>query len=131
VLVISAVGIVNTILMSVYSRIREIGVLRAYGMTPRDIRRLFTLEGLALGLAGSCLGVALGAILDVLLIAGGIDMAAFAMGSLPISGVLRGEWNPKTMLIGFIFGVVVSLIAARIPARRAGRLEPTAALRFQ
>jgi ABC-type lipoprotein release transport system permease subunit len=53
------------------------------------------------------------------------------MGSLPISGVLRGEWNPKTMLIGFIFGVVVSLVAARIPARRAGRLEPTAALRFQ
>ena len=131
VLIISAVGIVNTILMSVYSRIREIGVLRAYGMTPRDIRRLFTLEGLALGLAGSCLGVALGGILDFLLIAGGIDMAAFSMGSLPISGVLRGEWNPKTMLIGFIFGVVVSLVAARIPARRAARLEPTAALRFQ
>jgi ABC-type lipoprotein release transport system permease subunit len=131
VLIISAVGIVNTILMSVYSRIREIGVLRAYGMTARDIRRLFTLEGLALGLAGSCLGVAFGAFLDFVLIAGGIDMAAFSMGSLPISGILRGEWNPKTMLIGFIFGVVVSLIAARIPARRAGRLEPTAALRFQ
>jgi ABC-type lipoprotein release transport system permease subunit len=131
VLIISAVGIVNTILMSVYSRIREIGVLRAYGMTARDIRRLFTLEGLALGLAGSCLGVALGSFLDFLLIAGGIDMAAFSMGSLPISGILRGEWNPKTMLIGFIFGVVVSLVAARIPARRAGRLQPTAALRFQ
>ena len=131
VLIIAAVGIVNTILMSVYSRIREIGVLRAYGMTARDIRRLFTLEGLALGLAGSCLGVALGVVLDFLLIAGGINMAAFSMGSLPISGILRGEWNPKTMLIGFIFGVVVSLVAARIPARRAGRLEPTAALRFQ
>jgi putative ABC transport system permease protein len=131
VLIISAVGIVNTILMSVYSRIREIGVLRAYGMTARDIRRLFTLEGLALGLAGSCLGVALGCALDLLMIARGIDISAFSMGSLPISGILRGEWNPKTMLIGFIFGVVVSLVAARIPARRAGKLEPTAALRFQ
>jgi putative ABC transport system permease protein len=131
VLIISAVGIVNTILMSVYSRIREIGVLRAYGMTARDIRRLFTLEGLALGLAGSCLGVALGSALDLLMIARGIDISAFSMGSLPISGILRGEWNPKTMVIGFLFGVVVSLVAARIPARRAGRLEPTAALRFQ
>jgi ABC-type lipoprotein release transport system permease subunit len=131
VLIISAVGIVNTILMSVYSRVREIGVLRAYGMTARDIRRLFTLEGLALGLAGSSLGVAVGALLDSLLIAGGIDLAAFSQGSLPISGILRGEWNPRTMLIGFIFGVVVSLVAARIPARRAARLEPTSALRFQ
>jgi putative ABC transport system permease protein len=133
VLVISAVGIVNTILMSVFSRVREIGVLRAYGMTARDIRRLFTLEGLALGLAGSSLGVALGALLNFLLIARGIDMSAYtqSLGSLPIAGILRGEWNPRTMLIGFLFGIVVSLVAARIPARRAARLEPTDALRFQ
>jgi ABC-type lipoprotein release transport system permease subunit len=133
VLAISAVGIVNTILMSVFSRVREIGVLRAYGMTARDIRRLFTLEGLALGLAGSTLGVALGALLDFLLISRGINMAVYtkSLGSIPVSGILRGEWNPKTMLIGFLFGMVVSLVAARIPARRAARLEPTAALRFQ
>jgi len=133
VLVISAAGIVNTVLMSVFSRVREIGVLRAYGMTPRDIRRLFTLEGLALGLAGSTLGVALGALLDFLLIARGLDMAVYSqsLGSLPVSGILRGEWNPKTMLIGFAFGMVMSLLAARIPARRAARLEPTEALRFQ
>jgi putative ABC transport system permease protein len=102
-------------------------------MTPRDIRRLFTLEGLALGLAGSTLGVALGALLDFLLIARGLDMAVYSqsLGSLPVSGILRGEWNPKTMLIGFAFGMVMSLLAARIPARRAARLEPTEALRFQ
>ncbi len=133
VLMIAAVGIVNTILMSVFSRIREIGILRAYGMTARDIKRLFTLEGLALGLAGSTLGVALGAALDLLLVVRGLSMSAISnsLGSLPISGVLHGEWNPKTMLIGFLFGIVVSLIAARIPARRAARLQPTDALRFQ
>jgi putative ABC transport system permease protein len=133
VLMIAAVGIVNTILMSVFSRVREIGVLRAYGMTARDIKRLFTLEGLALGLAGSTLGVALGAALDLLLVVRGVSMGSLSqsLGSLPISGVLHGEWNPKTMIIGFLFGVVVSLIAARIPARRASRLQPTDALRFQ
>ncbi|HET7839468.1 MAG TPA: FtsX-like permease family protein [Rectinemataceae bacterium] len=132
VLIIAAVGIVNTILMSVYSRVREIGVLRAYGMTPKDIARLFTLEGLALGLVGSALGVGLGALLDWLLISQGINLDPYAdaMGSLPLSGVLRGEWNLTTMAFGFVFGVVVSLVAARIPARRAAKLEPTDALRF-
>lgn len=133
VLVISAVGIVNTILMSVFSRVREIGVLRAYGMTPRSILRLFTLEGLALGIIGSALGVGLGALLNLYLVGHGFDMSAFAQGfgNLPVAGVLRGEWDAKNMVAGFVFGVIVSLVAARIPARRAARLEPTSALRFQ
>jgi ABC-type lipoprotein release transport system permease subunit len=132
VLAISAVGIVNTILMSVFSRIREIGVLRAYGMTARDIKRLFTLEGLALGLVGSLLGVGLGALLNFYLIAHGMDMSAYAQGfgNIPVAGVLRGEWDPKTLAFGFLFGVILSHLAARIPARRAARLEPTDALRF-
>jgi ABC-type lipoprotein release transport system permease subunit len=133
VLLIAAVGIVNTILMSVYSRIREIGVLRAYGMTRRDISRLFLLEALAVGLVGSTFGVAVGCALDALMIRVGFDMSAFAssMGSIPLSGVLRGEWNPGTMAFGFLFGIAVSLIAAQVPARKAARLEPTDALRFQ
>lgn len=133
VLVISGVGIVNTILMSVFSRVREIGVLRAYGMTPRSILRLFTLEGLALGIVGSVLGVGLGALLNLYLVVHGLDMSAYAQGfgSLPVAGVLYGEWDVKSMVAGFAFGVIVSLLAARIPARRAARLEPTSALRFQ
>jgi ABC-type lipoprotein release transport system permease subunit len=133
VLLIAAVGIVNTILMSVYSRVREIGVLRAYGMVRRDILRLFTLEGLAVGIFGSLLGVAFGAALNLLMVVKGFSLDKFSssMGSMPLSGTLHGEWNVTTMIVGFLFGVVVSVIAARIPARRAARLEPTAALRFQ
>jgi ABC-type lipoprotein release transport system permease subunit len=133
VLLIAAVGIVNTILMSVYSRIREIGVLRAYGMTRRDISRLFLLEGLAVGLVGSTLGVAVGCVLEFFMARVGFDMSSFAssMGSIPLSGVLRGEWNPVTMAFGFLFGIAVSLIAAQVPARKAAALEPTDALRFQ
>ena len=133
VLLIAAVGIVNTILMSVYSRVREIGVLRAYGMTPRDVSRMFLLEGLAVGLVGSILGSGLGALLDLLMIAKGFDMSFFAerMGSIPIGGILRGEWNPGAIVFGFLFGLLVSLAAAQVPARKAARMEPTAALRFQ
>jgi ABC-type lipoprotein release transport system permease subunit len=133
VLLIAAVGIVNTILMSVYSRIREIGVLRAYGMTRKDISRLFLLEGLSIGLIGSTAGLVVGILSNALMVAKGYDLTPFAagMGSLPLTGVLRGEWNPSTIAFGFIFGIIVALVSAQIPARKAAKLEPTDALRFQ
>ncbi|MCX7028153.1 MAG: ABC transporter permease [Spirochaetes bacterium] len=134
VLLIAGVGIVNTILMSVYSRIKEIGVLRAYGMLPSQIRRLFSLEGFFLGLLGSAGGLALGCLgvwasavwgirIDKML--GGMDL-----GVIPLGGAIRGEWHPSIIAAGFIFGVLASWISARIPASRAGRLEVTEALRF-
>ncbi len=58
ILIIAVVGIFNTVFMSVYERIREIGVLRAHGMKPRDISIMFVLEGVITGLLGSVLGVA-------------------------------------------------------------------------
>jgi putative ABC transport system permease protein len=134
VLLIAGVGIVNTILMSVYARIREIGVLRAYGMSPPEIRRLFTIEGIIIGFVGSVGGVLFGMALVWYLIATGIPMGSLIgnvdMGGLPLNGTLYGEWNPATMLFGFIFGLVVAFIAARIPAKRAAKLEVTDALRF-
>lgn len=134
VLLIAAVGIVNTILMSVYARIREIGVLRAYGMSPKDIRRLFTLEGLMVGAVGSLGGVLLGALMDWYFVEVGMSIGAVIgsidMGGLPLTGTLYGEWNPATMVVGFAFGLVVAFVAARIPAKRAARLEVTDALRF-
>jgi len=133
ILLIAAVGIVNTILMSVYSRIREIGVLRAYGMTPKDIRKLFTREGIILGAVGSLAGLGFGALLDWFLVSVGISLSAFGnldFGSIPINGVMRGEWKPESFIVGLIFGIGVAWLAARIPAKRAGKLEPTEALRF-
>jgi len=134
VLLIAAVGIVNTILMSVYARIREIGVLKAYGMPPAEIRRLFTMEGLIVGALGSAAGVALGAALVWYMATTGIPMSAMVgdvdMGGLPLSGTLYGEWNPASMAFGFGFGLVVAFVSARIPAKRAARLQATDALRF-
>jgi len=134
VLLIAAVGIVNTILMSVYARIREIGVLKAYGMSPKDIQRLFTLEGIIIGVVGSAGGVLFGTALVWWMSTSGMPMGAFVgkvdMGGLPLSGTLYGEWNPGSMVFGFCFGLVVAFIAARIPAKRASKMEVTDALRF-
>jgi ABC-type lipoprotein release transport system permease subunit len=134
ILLIAGVGIVNTILMSVYSRVREIGVLRAYGMTRRDIKALFVREGIILGVVGSALGLCFGALLVWYMAEVGLSFGAvfgdLDMGAIPIDGVLRGEWRPSAYVIGLAFGILVSWIAARIPAKRASRLEPTDALKF-
>jgi putative ABC transport system permease protein len=134
VLLIAGVGIVNTVLMSVYARIKEIGVLRAYGMLPGQIRRLFSLEGMMIGVIGSAGGLLLGSVLVWWSVQWGIPLdkmfAGLDMGSIPMGDALRGEWHPATMAAGFLFGVIASWISARIPAKRAGRLEVTDALRF-
>jgi ABC-type lipoprotein release transport system permease subunit len=134
ILLIAAVGIVNTILMSVYSRVREIGVLRAYGMTPRDIKALFVREGLILGAVGSLAGLAFGALLVWYLNGVGLSVGKVFgdvdFGAIPMNGVLRGEWRPATYIVGLVFGILVAWIAARIPAKRAAKLEPTDALKF-
>jgi putative ABC transport system permease protein len=136
ILLIAAVGIVNTILMSVYSRVREIGVLRAYGMTAKDIKKLFVREGLITGLIGSLAGLALGAGLVAWLDSLRISLGGLVkgnnvdMGGLPVNAVIRLEWRPSTFVVALVFGLVAAWLAARSPAKRAATLEPTDALRF-
>lgn len=133
-LVIAGVGIVNTILMAVYARIREIGVLRAYGMTAKEIRRLFTLEGLIVGAVGSLAGVLLGVAIVAVTSTYGLSFAQIVgdvdMGGIPIMDRLYGEWNFGNMVFGFLFGMFVSFLSARIPAKRAAKMQVTDALRF-
>ena len=132
-MIIAGVGIANTVLMSVYSRIREIGVLRAFGLTAKDIRRLFLLEGGLIGLVGSLAGLLFGILLDAYFIFWGMPLDAM-MGNidmgLPVGGNLYGEWNPDQMVVAVIVGLLIALYASRSPAKRAGKLEVTNALRF-
>jgi len=134
VLLISSVGIFNTILMSMYSRIREIGVLAAYGLEPKQIQHLFSLEGIMIGVIGSVGGLILGAIFVWWLTAYGISFSGMFgnldLGSLPKYLTLKGEWNAATFAQGFFFGVLVSWFASLMPARKASRIEVTEALRF-
>jgi putative ABC transport system permease protein len=133
-LFISGIGIVNTILMAVYARVREIGVLGAFGMKRREITSLFLAEGAMIGLVGSFLGVAFGFCLDLLAVYVGMDVASMAKGmdtgGIPVWGILYGEWNPGAMAFGFFFSFAMALIASWIPARKAGRMTITRALRF-
>lgn len=134
ILVIAVVGIFNTVFMSVYERIREIGVLRAHGMKPADITIMFVLEGAITGLLGSVLGLALGSLVNVYLVTSGVPMekavGSFATASYGISGSIYGEWNLPAMALVFCLGILVATVAGIIPARRAGKIQVTQALRF-
>lgn len=134
VLLIAGVGIVNTILMSVYSRIKEIGVLRAYGMEKKQIKRLFSIEGVIIGFIGSLGGALLGSALVWWGSTAGIPLDAMMgkldLGNMPLVGTLRGEWHPAMILFGAVFGIAASWVAARIPAKKASKIEVTDALRF-
>jgi putative ABC transport system permease protein len=132
VMAIAATGIANTVVMSVFERVREIGTLLSLGMRRAEVRALFLLEGGLLGLVAGGAGAALGTALVVYFARDGIDLGATitqVSGSAPISAVLytRFTWTPMLGSLGF--GVVSSLVAAVWPASHAARLHPADATR--
>jgi putative ABC transport system permease protein len=117
---IAALGIVNTLTMNVIERVREIGILRAAGMTRRQVWRSVVVEAGVLGLAGALLGIVLG------LIVGGL-MVVFAGGRIDLaSGV---PW--AVVGLALVLGIVVAMLAAAYPARVASRLSIVRAVQYE
>jgi putative ABC transport system permease protein len=130
VMLIVAVIIANTLLMSVFERFREMGILAALGMTGRQIRRMFLLEALILGLLGLAGGFLLGTAGVIYLSNVGIpagDMGA-AAGSIAMGSVMYARFVPGTFLGLGIGMLAIILLASLYPAWFASRLEPVEAL---
>ena len=116
---ISIFGVVNTLVLSVFERTRELGMLRAVGMTRRQVRRMIRFEGIITSMIGGTLGIVVGVFLAVL--------TTQALSDQGI--VLAIPW--RTMAV-FIFGItVVGLLASVLPARRASRLNILKALQYE
>ncbi|GGZ99168.1 ABC transporter permease [Streptomyces echinoruber] len=114
--------IINTFSMLVAQRTREIGLLRAIGSTRRQVNRSVLAEALLLGAFGSVLGVGAGVGIAV-----GLMKLMGKMGMHLSTDDLTIAWT--TPVAGVLLGVVVTVLAAYLPARRAGRVSPMAALR--
>src|SRR5207249_8802439 len=115
--VVSFFGIVNTLVLTVYERTRELGMLRAIGMTRRQVRRMVRHESVITALIGATIGIALGIVLAGLLVAR-ID---FIVLSVPVG-----------QLIAFaVAAIIVGILAAIFPARRAARLNVLEALQYE
>ena len=119
-MVLGSVGVLNTMLMTVFERTREIGILRALGWRRSRVLKLVLGESAALGVAGSLLGSALG-YLSVKAV------AQTAMGSIFITADLP----PTILLAGLLLGLALSLVGGLYPALRAAALDPSEALRHE
>jgi ABC-type antimicrobial peptide transport system permease subunit len=115
--IVSLFGIVNTLVLTVFERTREIGMLRAIGMTRRQVRRMIRAESVITALIGGVLGIALGIVLGGLLVAR-VDFIEF---SLPV----------KSLIVFAFMTVVVGILAAIFPARRAAHLNVLEALQYE
>jgi ABC-type lipoprotein release transport system permease subunit len=132
VIVIALVGIVNTMLLSIYERIPELGTMRAMGYTKGQIRGLMLAEGSIIGFFGGLFGLALGLAIVVLITEVGLDLTpVFKNYDLPfaISYKFKGEYNFGYMVFVFFLGWIISTLITLIPARKATRIEPSQALR--
>ncbi|MET8473320.1 FtsX-like permease family protein [Streptomyces sp. NPDC006422] len=114
--------IINTFSMLVAQRTREIGLMRAIGSSRKQVNRSVLVEALLLGVVGSVLGVGAGMGLAV-----GLMNLMSSMGMELSTDDLTVKWT--TPAIGLLLGIVVTVLAAYLPARRAGKVSPMAALR--
>ncbi|MGI8899331.1 MAG: ABC transporter permease [Nocardioides sp.] len=121
-LVVGSFLIVNTFSILVAQRSRELALLRALGASRRQVTRSVLFEAVVLGLVGSTIGLGLGVLLAM-----GIR-ALFAAFGLDLSGTSL-VFAPRTVLAAYVVGVVVTVAAAYIPARRSAKIPPVAALR--
>lgn len=132
VMLIVAVIIANTLLMAVFERFREIGILAALGMKRRQIMQMFLFEASMLGLAGIVVGFALGSLGVLYLSNVGIPIgsaASVAGSNFAIGSTMYARYAPGTFLWLALWTLVFVLLASLYPARYAARQEPVDALR--
>ena len=116
-IVVSLFGIVNTLVLTVFERTRELGMLRAVGMSRRQVRRMIRHESIITALLGATFGIPLGVAL-ALMVGVAIKYAAFTV-----------PWG--TLVVFVIAAIIAGVIAAILPARRAGRLNVLQALQYE
>ncbi len=119
-LVIGAVGMLNTMIMSVLERTQEIGILRAIGWRKSRIMQMILGESFVLSVAGALAG------------AGGAFLLTRLLASLPAAqGLVKPDIRPEVYLTGLLMALLVGLVGGAYPAYRGARLPPTEALRYE
>jgi len=122
---VASLGIVNTMVMSILERYREIGIMKAVGATDGDVQRIFLFESGTIGLLGGLLGLALG--WTVSMIINQVVNVIMSRHNAPRMDYFNFPW---WLCLGAVaFSILVSLLAGLLPTRRAARVDPVVALR--
>jgi len=131
-LVVGALMVVNTMIISVYERTKEIGLSKALGASDFDIMKMFLAECVIIGVIGGILGDLLGIGFSVLIDLVGKPFLVSALGGELGAGLQTGSITvvtPEILAAGFAISLVLSIVSGLYPARRASRLNPLDALR--
>ncbi len=132
IIIIALVGIINTLLMSVYEKRQEIGTMMAIGMEHREIRNIFIFEGFLIGLFGSIFGLILGTLVNLYFIYVGIDYTAMVgeggMG-FNVIGVVKSLWVFPAYIQSMLVVLIASVLSSYYPAKKIMTMEPAECLR--
>jgi len=129
IVLLSAFTILNTMFMTVLERTREIGMMKALGMTNRQLVIMVLFEALVLGALACLIGAVLGAGSSYFVSTHGLDLTkTVEKMDFPTFNIYYGDFSWKYILVSFIIGMICSVLAAIFPALRAAKMEPTEAL---
>ncbi|MBN2040914.1 MAG: ABC transporter permease [Spirochaetes bacterium] len=130
ILFLASFVIINTMMMAIFERIREIGTMKAMGMSDRELFLNFTFEGAILGTAGGISGAVAGFFLILLVAHNGIDFTTQIENlDMPFEYILKPQIGILELLIALGISIIVPSLAAMLPARYAKKLMPAEALR--
>ena len=127
-LLVATLGVANTMMMAIYERTREIGVLKALGATSQEVRRMFTADAVFLGIIGGIVGVILGTLLGRL-----VDWLGHVyLESEGVIGIGQMSVVPPWLAIGaLVFAALIGVLGGLYPAAHAARLDPVVALKHE
>lgn len=128
-----AMGVLNTVLMSVLERTRELGVMMAVGMRPGRLARLVLVEGLLLGLLGAGIGLLLGLLFTLPLVHWGVDFSdqlgeSYDTAGVPMNTHIYAIWDWSRMATYSGMAVIATVLASVYPAFKTSRLSPVEAI---
>ena len=130
--VVISVGILNTVMMSVFERVREFGVMMALGTKPRQVVRLVVQEAGVLAVLGAALGTLLGSASTLVFAYTGIDLSGYAAGASAL-GITTTVMHPELMAGNLVFSglsvMAVVVLVSFYPAIKAAGLKPVEAIR--
>ena len=116
ILLVAGFGIYNIINMTINHKIKEIAILKAMGFTGKDVTQIFLTQSIVIGILGGILGLGLGFLISYI-----VDNTKFEIAgieNLPMS------YLPKTYMLAFTFGLLTTIIAGYIPAKKAAKIDP-------
>lgn len=123
-LIVAGFGIYNILNMTIYNKMKDIAILKAMGFAGRDVRNIFMIQSLAIGLIGSLAGLGIGFMLSYF-----ISKAPFNGGDILSIDHLPVNFRPVYYITGIVFGVVTTAVAGYMPSRKASHIDPIEILR--